>query len=111
MLKQLFFVTTAGLAVCSSAIAEPTFMFGEGQASCGIYLDDRRTASEQQYVYVVWVRGFTSGFNYGTKGKQVSSGLDQQTILAYIDKYCRDKPLNGVAGAALSLVKELGGTK
>ena len=108
MPHKVFYVFAA-LALAASASAQ-TLVGGEGKVSCGTYLDHRRTGNEaQHYIYVVWIRGFSSGFNYGTKGKQVSSGLEKETILAYIDKHCRDNPLNSVAGAAFNLVKELGG--
>lgn len=82
---------------------------GEGITACGDYLASRRTVNEtQDYVYATWLRGFTSGFNFATRGKQITSVSAPATLLAYMDKYCRDNPLSTVAGGAFSLARELG---
>ena len=109
--KAFYAVLLMALSV-AGASAQTTLVMGEGQVSCGTYLQDRRNAkTTQDYVYATWVRGFLSGFNFATQGKQVSGGTEPATILAYLDKYCRDNPLHFLAGGAFSLVKDLGGTQ
>ena len=111
MLRKAFYAL-ATVALTTSASAQTFLMSGEGLAPCGTYLEHRRGANlDQHYAYVVWTRGFMSGFNHGTRGKQTEVTLESATVLAYLDKHCRDNPLAVVGAGAVFLVKELGGKR
>jgi hypothetical protein len=100
------------VASMSTAQAQQFYVSGEGATSCGTYLEHRRTQGDtQSYVYVTWVRGFLSGYNFATIGKQVNLGPStKDTILAYLDTHCRNNPLHVVASGAIQFAKDLGGT-
>lgn len=96
-----------------NAQAEPRrYISGEGIVECGEYLESRRENNPRQsYVYATWMRGFLSGYNIATSGRPVANIPSPETILAYIDKYCAEKPLDLLGSCAIKLTKELGGTK
>lgn len=53
-----------------------------------------------------WAAGFISGYNYFNESTQVVRELSRETILAYIDKHCRDNPLNNITHAVMHLICE-----
>lgn len=59
-------------------------------------------------MYVVWFDGFASGIAYRTTGNQLLELISEATVLAYLDKYCRDNPLRNVALAADCLLRDKG---
>jgi hypothetical protein len=96
------------IATNASAQERPTTVTGEGTVGCGEYLEDRRKNNKaQDYAYATWLRGFISGFNFATRGKQITGVSAPATLLAYMDKYCRDDPLGTVAGGAFNLAREM----
>jgi hypothetical protein len=76
--------------------------------SCGTWV---RSASQRELrqVYLYWFRGFLSGYNYGAPTKQVplAASPDDATLTLFVDKFCREHPLNPFVSAAFDLVKEL----
>ena len=80
--------------------------YGLGVQGCGKYLDQRRVPN-RSYDDLVgsWFYGFISAYNYYGPRPQVGKEVDQETVLAYLDKYCRDAPLASVGAGALQLVK------
>jgi hypothetical protein len=90
----------------------PVQVAGEGIIECGVYLKARRENNEtQSYIHASWVRGFISGYNIGTSGRPVVKIPGSDTVLAYLDKHCRDNPLDSLVMGAIALVKEAGGTR
>lgn len=56
-----------------------------------------------------WFREFVSGYNFANPSNQVSLGRmpDDDTLHLYVDKYCRENPLNPFVSAGFDLVREL----
>ncbi len=83
-------------------------IFSFEDTSCGAWVKstDNEFARAQ---YGPWFRGFVSGYNFGNPNNQVA--LDRmpnnETLYLYVDKYCREHPLNPFVHAAFSLVEEL----
>jgi hypothetical protein len=77
-------------------------------AWCGAWAKSAGKDMERaQYSY--WFRGFVSGYNFGNPDNQVRLERmpDPDTLVLYIDKHCREKPLERFDGAAFDLVREL----
>jgi hypothetical protein len=93
--------------------AQDSAVVGIGSWSCGKYLDARSAKSGEsqlrQGLFGSWAQGYLSGMNaYRALKKQRMLTLpDYQSIDAYLDKYCRDNPLNMVSIGALMLFIEL----
>lgn len=62
--------------------------------------------------YLSWFRGFATGFNTTQASRQVpfSAFPSSDTLSLYIDKYCRENPLNLFTAAAGHLMLELQNT-
>lgn len=86
----------------------PTAIHSFQDTSCGTW---SASASEPtaRAQYLAWFRGFVSGFNFANPKHQV--GLDampnNETLSLFVDKYCREHPLNPFVSAAFPLVREL----
>jgi hypothetical protein len=87
--------------------------YGAGLNSCGQYLQDREKDNNKLIgiygqVYTSWFHGYVSGLNTFAS-RQVVGQLEQATVVAYFDKWCRDNPLGTVMGAAFCLTEASGG--
>jgi hypothetical protein len=82
-------------------------ILGSGSASCGVWTaarHDKHAGGFEQ-----WVLGYASGVGSGShaSGRQDVNpllGVDAQGVLAWIDNYCRDHPLEMVVDAANAFV-------
>ena len=85
-------------------------MYSSGNKNCGDYLEDMKNPTSGDY-YAIWTWGFLSAWNtYGTRA-QVQGDVSKGTILAYLDKHCRNEPLSFVGSGIAKLAKELGERK
>jgi hypothetical protein len=84
---------------------------GAGAMSCGIYLSDRSKGDHiKEILYGTWLQGYLSGANTFWKAGMSQEAVylpDSETTLAYIDKYCRENPLEHVEMGAFTLFMEL----
>ena len=74
-------------------------------ASCGAWVRSQSDTSARQ-VYLYWFRGFVSGYNHGSSSYQVPLDAmpNQETLALFIDKHCRENPLQPFISAAFTLV-------
>jgi hypothetical protein len=80
--------------------------------SCGTYLQHRQQGiASGSDVYAIQIRGYLSGFNMATSGTPTRSMPEAETVLAYMDKYCRDHPLDDTFLGMGALVRDLGGKR
>lgn len=77
--------------------------------SCGDYLAQSPMAYQRQYA-VSFVRGYVTAYNAYNQRHQITQEIDLASFDAYIDKFCREHPLQDSGAAAFALVKEMGGT-
>jgi hypothetical protein len=80
--------------------------YGAGTRSCGNWLADRGNIHD---VEIEWVLGWLSASSTWISGLTPSSlrQTDADAVSAWVDKYCREHPLDRIAKAAMSLVDEL----
>lgn len=107
ILRALF---TFLVVATSSVLAQdkPISILSYEDTSCGAWA---QSAADKwgRAQYLSWFRGFVSGHNFGNRDNQVHLERmpNEQTLYLYIDKYCRDNPLNPFVSAAFKLVEEL----
>ena len=84
-------------------------IYGAGGVGCGRYIEIRRDANKFAEAQVTeWANGYISGQNSLSSGsKQVRGELNGSTVLAYLDKFCRDEPLAYVVGGVAKLSADL----
>lgn len=110
-MKRLL-ATALFIGACIDTYAQDVAVQGLGTISCGKYIEyraERRPA--QDGVTVSWVWGYMAGFNMESKVPTTGSLPDQASTLAYIDKHCRENPLDNVILATWALIKALGGRR
>ena len=79
---------------------------GIGMQGCGQYIENRRTPNQRyDNEMAEWFYGFLTGRNYYSSSPQIKRSIEASTVLAYLDKYCRENPLASVGAGALELVK------
>lgn len=108
MSRTCFVSFAAAMQIASSAAVaalpgEGVVAFGVGGLGCGEYIQNRRTPNADYDAEIIeWAYGFVSAHNFYAAGPQVKRDLPGSTILAYLDKYCRESPL---ATTGLGLTK------
>ena len=101
-------IALATFFALSPAQAEPKFpIAGNGAISCGQYLRPPKISKEaSDTMMVTWIQGYLSGANaqrYIESNKEMKLQPDPESIIAFVDKYCRENPLKNVFDASLSL--------
>jgi hypothetical protein len=68
--------------------------YGAGESSCGTWLTDRR--ANNWFDDLEWVLGWVSaaGYCHVQQGPGALRLTDRDAITAWLDKYCREHPLN-----------------
>lgn len=84
-------------------LKKPWLGYGDGMKSCGRYLEDRRIGVGDSTT-VEWFFGFVSAYNYYSP-KQIKPSFEGVTVLAYLDKHCRNSPLSTLAVGMQELIK------
>ena len=102
-LKIVFMLYCCSVTLLSGA--RPTNVIGFDDMSCGAWAASEATPLHRD-TYVFWIRGFLSGHNYANQAHQTPV-VSNSTIVLYVDKYCKENPLNQFAGAAFKLSDEL----
>ncbi len=81
---------------------------GVGAGGCGEYLQNRRTPNRAfDQVVVEWAYGFISAHNFYVPKPQVKGSIEGATILAYLDKFCREAPLASASVGVSELIQTL----
>jgi len=110
MLRHLIAAAVAVVLTTSSSFGQSggIAVFSYQETSCGTWAESAASVDARAQ-YHSWFRGFVSGYNFGNPASQVRLARmpDQPTLFLFVDKYCREHPLNTFVGAAFELVKEL----
>lgn len=105
----------AYLTSVGPAPADTTFsvaISGAGRNTCASWLEDRSATSDSARAtnvkQVEWITGFISAVNvFAEPSGDVSRGVDQDKLLAFIDTYCRTNPDHPIWMPAANLVLKL----
>ena len=96
------------LFLTTQIAAQEQAVLGQGNVSCGSWLNDRKGDDAQASSKIAWVLGYVTAFNqYGSKPEgDVSEGKKTEEMMVWIDNYCRDHPADNVHRASAALVDE-----
>jgi hypothetical protein len=100
----------AAVAAVNEGIARDGTGYGAGTISCGEWQQHRVSGyKSNSYQAQAWIDGFLSGLNMTADSGPdfLVPKPDPVAYYAWIDNYCREKPLDPLAQAALALKKEL----
>ena len=106
-------------ALFTSFPASAQTLMGAGTSSCGEWLRLRNAENNPgtnyrdlatAYQLVAWIDGYLSGVNMANSDLSpdfLASQPNGSAMKAFVDNYCRSKPLDPIVAAAAALVKEL----
>ena len=87
---------------------------GDGGVTCATWATYRTNAAANNVnavpalVAESWVLGYLTAYNYfGPGDGHVGSGVDNRAVLAWVDTYCAQHPLDSLATAAHHLIDGL----
>ena len=94
------FVTLISFILATPATASR--IQGAGAVDCGVWLTDRAEGSHN--TGIAWLQGFISSYNL-YHDEDAFGAVSWQSLVAYVDKFCRDNPLRSVSHAADAFIK------
>jgi hypothetical protein len=113
MNKMVYGLTLFGFALSpmSASASEEQAIASVGASSCGLWIEARESKEEGLNNFIgSWLQGFLSGMNtqrhFDTR-KRMAAIPDSGTLIAYVDKYCRDNPLKTVYQASTRLYDDI----
>lgn len=81
---------------------------GAGMDVCDRIMADMKE-NHVDSAYTQWIAGYLSAYNLFGDKQQIEEIPDEASLDAYLQKYCREYPLDKVIWASMSLINELGG--
>ena len=102
-----FFAAIAFCSLPAQAASDQHPVLGQGNISCGSWLEGRQTESATSRI--AWVLGFMTGFNqYGSKSKadDVSEEKSTEELMAWMDNYCRQHQGDNLHRASTAFIDE-----
>ena len=101
-------VVLATFFMVTNATAQTAQILTYENWSCGKWSSwgSDASASRSRATFVAWTMGFVSAYNWFNEANQVTRNFSNETIAAYVDKYCRDNPLNNLPDAVPQLICE-----
>ena len=102
-------VTVASLLASMPATAQRKGVAkGAGLEVCEMVLANMK-GDHVDAIYTEWIIGYISGYNLFGQQAQLEQIPDGPAMDAYLQKYCRENPLDKVIWASMSLINDLGG--
>jgi len=95
-------------ALTAQTAAQEQAVLGQGNVSCGAWLENRKGDDAQVSARTAWILGYITAFNqYGSKPQgDVSGGKDTEEMAAWIDGYCRHHPADNLYRASTALIDD-----
>jgi hypothetical protein len=99
---------------CNAFAQQPVQIMGPSSlSSCGEFVAARARLDNQAKhdiaMIVSWVWGYSSRYNVETKASSISIPENQESVALFIEKFCRENPLQQVIFAADKMIIQLGG--
>jgi hypothetical protein len=97
------------LPIPKIAYAVPFTNLGEGNTTCGQWLDDRKASPDRVLHEGAWTLGYvTAASRFRAIGTpNFARGVDGHSVDHWLDNYCSTHPLDNIQTAADELVTEL----
>ncbi len=97
----------AALALTVTAAEGGTIVIGNGNSSCGSFIEQRRTYSDAGIAQ--WVNGYLTAFNSSAPEDDfnILAGADPNGLRAWFDQYCGAHPLDTIFAASNALINDL----
>lgn len=102
------FVAGSLLILTTNIAAQEHAVLGQGNVSCGAWLNGRKGNDANASSRIAWVLGYVTAFNeYESKpAGDVSGGKSTEKIMTWIDNYCGQHPTDDLYRASAALIDE-----
>ncbi len=100
-MKKIFLFVALQLLMTSSFAV--TVM---GARSCGTWIESRKSGGISEIAPQAWIVGYLSGISVES-GKDILASTDANSLYLWMDKYCRDNPLERLDNGGYNLFIEL----
>ena len=100
--QLLILVVLVFLNPISGICEVPITAWGQGTASCGLFVQARRTA--QDSAYKDWLGGFLTATSWLTNTENIAGKTDLASLMLWIENYCNKNPLKSFGVAAANLI-------
>lgn len=105
--KRLSLITLICGSLLAGQAAATVNILGLDDMSCEGWAQ-AKDDSELRNLYVGWVRGFLTGYNYGQQSQQVST-ISSNSVALYLRDYCRLNPKGQIDDGAMRLSDRFSG--
>jgi len=80
----------------------------QGDISCGEWVKRRKKEDMAHLSLIFWIGGYITAHNsHKPDVYNILGSTDMESVLLWMDKYCQDNPLNGLAVGMDVLTEEL----
>ena len=101
---RIITIALLAMLIGGTARAQQYKVFGHGNQSCGSWTEAKEETNLELIVFTSWLSGYLSAVSVWVEtGSGRVNETDIRGAVAWMDNYCRDNPLDSVAGAALNL--------
>jgi len=105
-------VAVAVIAALSTSVSEAADETGrywaEGRESCGTVLERIAGPAQSRAILDAYIAAYLTAYNAWVPGvAHIAEGTDRKSIVIWIERYCRENPLDTDAQAMNALITEL----
>ncbi len=103
-------ITGLCVAACiaSANAADSTGDYVTVSESCGTFVRDYTRGGSLRYQSQAWVNGYVSAYNrLMSDTRDIRGGTDMESMMLWLNNYCREQPLKSLDDAMEVLTKEL----
>ncbi len=110
--RRVLFALIVGLAISTAAAAADKLgrytTFGAGNNSCESWQKEREKGDSRAWQLQQWLLGYVSAYNnWVHTGQNVADGTNAKEMFTWVDKYCADRPRDGLATVVEELILNL----
>jgi hypothetical protein len=102
--KTALFAGSLLIVLTARIAAQGLGVLGQGNVSCSSWLENHSSNDAR----TAWILGYVTAFNqYGSsKPSDVSQGTTAEEMMAFINHYCRNHPMDNLYVASAALVDQ-----
>jgi hypothetical protein len=120
VLSILTFAATSKSAAQPSPTPPTVSYIGTGTLNCGTFIQYKEAGNREQLdLFVQWVWGFMSAYTFRShfvkkwegpaQNGNIAELPESPTVLLYLEKHCRERPLDKIVDATIALLQASGG--
>lgn len=107
-MKKILFAAMLLVSVTAWGATPDGAYWSHGARSCGVYLGDRAKNNLDETADEAWVAGYITAFDaFVPDTFNILGNTDLQSVMVWLDNYCKAHPLRNLADAMSDLTAVL----